>query len=204
MTRAPVFLTGATGFLGGELARQLCAQGREVHALARASADRSPLAKLEISWHTGDLGDAASLEAALGVLAGREPELIHSGAVISYREGDGPLQERVNVQGTRELLDAALRHGVGRVVYVSSVVGVGCARSAAHEVDEGVEWNGAALGDYARTKRAGEELALARTELDLVVVNPGAIFGPRSPRSNTTSFVEGVHSRRFGSFAPLA
>lgn len=204
MSDAPVFLTGATGFLGGEIVRQLVAGGREVHALARATSDKSALEGLPVHWHDGDLNQPASLEAALGGLAGRAPEVIHSAAVISYKEGGGPLQERVNVEGTRALLAAALHHGAGRCVHISSVVAVGVAPGPEGVLDEDAPWNGARLGDYARTKRAAEEAALsfARDDLDLCVVNPGAIFGPQAPHSNTTRFVEGVHQRRFGPFAP--
>jgi dihydroflavonol-4-reductase len=198
-------VTGATGFVGAALARDLAQRGHAVHALARASSDRSALSGVDVRWHAGDLEDAASVERAVAAVcaAGERPWIAHSAAVISYRTRDTELQRRVNVEGTRALLDACRRHPVGRVLHISSVVAVGHARPG-ELLDEDAPFNGAELGsDYVDTKRAAEELALrAAAELDLVVVNPGAIFGPNPRGGNTGRFLRELARGAVGPFAP--
>ena len=149
-----VLVTGATGFLGRSVVRELC-EDHEVHALVRPAADRALLADRQVTWHTGDLTDPPSVEAALAATAarGRElgsgggPWLVHSAAVISYKSSDGALQRSVNVEGTRTLLEIARRHGVGRSVHVSSIVTVGHATTDT-PVDEDIEWNGAVCVEH--------------------------------------------------------
>lgn len=207
---ATVLVTGGTGFLGRGLVRELARRGASTHVLARASSDRAPLADLELGWHEGDLVDAASVERAVGSAAAAARAaggglcVIHSGAVISYRSGDRALQERVNVEGTRHVLDAARRHAVERLVHVSSVVAVGYAPARAEPLDEAAPFNAGDLGvDYVDTKRAAEELALqAADELDVVVVNPGAIFGPVAEGANTSRFLRAVLSGQGPWLAP--
>lgn len=190
--KARVLVTGATGFVGAALVRRLLARGHEVEAFARRTSERSLLEGAPVRWRDGDLCDAASVERAVARLAerGGAPWVIHSGAVISYATRDRELQRAVNVEGTRNLLAACRRHALGRVLHVSSVVAVGHARPA-ELLDEEAPFNGAELRcDYVDTKRAAEELALeAARELDLVVVNPGAIFGASARGSNTLKFL---------------
>jgi dihydroflavonol-4-reductase len=196
--RAPgvVLLTGGTGFLGSAIARRLAARGDEVHALARPASDRSALDGVPVRWHAGDLAEPASIYAAFGRAAARARELraglrvVHCGALISYRSADAQRQQQVNVEGTRHVLAAAREHGCARLLHVSSVVAVG--HGGPRDVlDETIAWNNGALGcDYATTKRRAEELALeAARDLDVVVVNPGAIFGPWERGSNTARFI---------------
>ncbi len=186
----PVFLTGATGFLGRCLVGAFRRAGRPVHALVRREADRVALGREGIATHLGDLVDGPSVLAALEAAAMAHPDraldLVHSGAVISYRSDDTELQRRVNVEGTWNVLDAAYKVGLRRIVHVGSVVAVGC-RSGPDLVREDQRWNAAALAvDYATTKRAAEDLALlAAREQDVTIVDPGAIFGPGPERSNT-------------------
>ncbi len=195
MTRA-VFVTGASGFLGGELARSFARDGWRVHALARRDSKLDGLAGLECEVHAGDLTDRASLDRALESVAraSERPTIVHCAAVISYRPRDRELQRAVNVEGTQNLLDSARRRPVGRVLHVSSVVAVGHAPSVDRPLDEDAVFNGEELAvDYVTTKRAAEELALAACDaLDLVVVNPGAIFGPGGAGANTLRFLNHV------------
>jgi len=202
-----ILITGGTGFVGNALLRELAANGYELHALARETSNRKTLEELAITWYPGDLCDAESLDRAVsGVCAAAGDEgawLVHCAALISYRSADGDLQEAVNFGGTRSVLAAAERHGIRRAVHVSSVVGVGFA-TGDETLDEESPFNGNDVHcDYTRTKRAAEELALARAEaLDLRVVNPGAIFGPVFGESNTSRFLRSVARRKLGPLAP--
>jgi len=188
-----VLLTGATGFVGAELTRELVRRGHDVYVLARESSDRSQIDGAAVRWRDGDLRDAPSVERAVADVCRRHerPWIVHNGAVISYRTRDRDLQRAVNVGGTRNVIDACRRHPVGRVLHVSSVVAVGQAR-AGEVLDERAPYNLAPLRcDYADTKRAAEEIALgARDELDVVAVNPGAIFGVGARIPNTLKFLQ--------------
>jgi dihydroflavonol-4-reductase len=117
-------------------------------------------------------------------------DVVHCGAVISYRSRDGELQRSVNVGGTRNVVDAAKLRGVRRLLHVSSVVTIGHAEGT-EVLDERARYNGSSLRvDYVDTKREAEEYALdARDQLEVVVVNPSAIFGLAGPRSNSAYFL---------------
>lgn len=198
---AAVFLTGACGFLGAQLCRELAARGHALHALARESSDRSALAGLEVNWHAGDLRDRASLERALEAVCAQHqrPLVVHAGALISYRRGDREAAWAINVEGTRSLLDVCRRNPVGRVLHVSSIVAIGPARPG-ESVDEETEYRGQALRcDYMSTKHEAEKLAqAAAADLDLVIVNPGAIFGASARPSNSQRVLAMIASGRTG------
>lgn len=183
----PVLVTGATGFVGGELVRLLLERGFEVHAFARG--ERGSLAPLPIVWHAGDISDARAVAAA--VAAARPRWVVHSAALISYASKDTQRARAVNVEGTRHVLEACRKHGVARLCFVSSVVAVGPSPDG-RPLDERSPFHGARLRvDYMDTKRAAEELVLAAAgELDVVVANPAAVYGPAEGRSNTVKFLQ--------------
>ncbi|MBK7645275.1 MAG: NAD-dependent epimerase/dehydratase family protein [Planctomycetes bacterium] len=186
---APILITGATGFVGGELARILVGRGLPVHAFARAQPTSGSLTGLPITWHLGELEDARSVDAAVAS-AGAGARVIHSGALISYASRDTQRAHAINVEGTRHVLAACKRHRSARLCFVSSVVAVGPSPDGS-VLDESSPFHGAHLGvDYMSTKRAAEELVLASArELDVVVANPGAVIGPAERKSNTVEFL---------------
>jgi len=204
--RAPrVLITGGTGFVGSALVRELDRRGHDVHVFARSTADRSALDDAQVTWHEGDLRDAPAVARAVARVATgeAEPWIVHAGAVISYRTRDRELQQAVNVGGTRNVLEACLHNRVGRLLHVSSVVAVGPTPDGS-PANEELAWAGAEVRcDDMDTRRAAEERVLgAARELDVVVVNPGAIFGPGHAGPNTVRFLEGIARRRTGPFAP--
>lgn len=206
-TLPALFVTGATGFLGQELCQLYAAQGRVLHAFARPSAERGPLAKLPIHWHAGDLTDRNSifqaLRAARRAAGSAGLSVIHSGALISYATADRAAQQAINVEGTRAVLEAAREVGVQRCLHVSSVVGIGPSRDGS-TLDESAEFSGAGIDcDYMRTKHEAEQLALAAArEFDVVITNPGAVFGPSQRKSNTVRFLREVAEGRSPLVAP--
>src|SRR5262245_62061384 len=112
-----VFITGATGFLGGALARALAAQGAEIHAVGRATADRRGLDDLAIQWHEADVVRPDSLD---GLFRGAD-WILHTAGRLG--EAGVPEQEyrAVNVEGTRNVLGAAFAlKARPRVLHVSS------------------------------------------------------------------------------------
>lgn len=188
------FLTGATGFLGRRVAARLVERGWRVHAMAREDTDKSILRDLPIVWHAGDLRDETTVNHAVSsasLFASGEPlDVVHLAALISYRTDDADLAYDVNVKGTSRVLAAAAQAGVRRVVHTSSIVAVGHAEGDAVSTEDQA-FNAGDLGvHYVDTKHEAEQRALRSADhLDTVVVNPGAIFGPASPSSNSAYFL---------------
>jgi dihydroflavonol-4-reductase len=172
-SRRPVAVTGGTGFLGHHVTRQLAARGAEVRAIVRAGSRKERLASVGIEWREASLNDRTSLA---DVMAGCEI-VIHIAGAVDFESDWNRLLE-VNVRGTENLLAAASRAGVRRVVCTSSIVAVG-ASTQPEELDETSSWNLESLAvPYVTSKRWAEERALACRELEVVVVNPTSVVGP--------------------------
>lgn len=166
-------VTGASGFIGGHLAQRLAAEGEPVRCLVRATSDTSLLDALGVEIAVGDLTDAGSLAAAV---AGCR-RVVHCGALVSDWATVEEI-ERVNVGGTRDLLRAAAAAGVERFVHLSSTDVYG--HPGVPAVEETRPPTGFANW-YAQTKLAAEaEVMGARDALEVVVLRPATVYGPRS------------------------
>ena len=173
-------VTGASGYLGVEMVRQLRAQGRDVRALVRRWDAEQLLMGTGASAVLGDVTEPATLAPALEGVS----RVFHMAGVVGHRASDAARLQRVNVEGARNLLDAAARAGVERVVFTSSVGAMGPAaspdhpRSEQHSLLDGDDGRGDFR--YSRSKALGEQVALeaAADGLDVVVVNPGFVIGP--------------------------
>ena len=169
-------VTGATGFVGAAVARALLAAGWRVRVLVRAGADRGNLRHLAADIVEGDLADVSSLERALDGCTG----LFHVAADYRLGARDPEPLYRTNVDGTRNILSAARKAGVPRIVYTSSVATIGIPLDGS----PGEERTPAALSDmighYKRSKYLAEEVArdAARTGLPVIIVNPSTPVGP--------------------------
>ena len=169
-------VTGTTGFLGAALLRELIADGRDVRVLVRPGADRSNIEGLDAEVVTGDLRDRDSLAAAL---QGCEV-LYHAAAYYSLWSRDKRTMYDINVQGTRNILEAALTENVRKVVYTSTVGCIGLWPDG-RPADEQTPLDPAILcNDYKLSKYQAEQAALefAGRGLPVVVVNPSAPVGP--------------------------
>ena len=177
-------VTGATGFVGAAVARALVSAGWQVRALVREGSDRSNLKGLPLELAVGNLQDAASLDAAL-------PEcgaLFHVAA--DYRLGARDFEElyRTNVEGTNNLLIAARRAGVERIVYTSSVATIGIPPDgSAGDEDTPVDLADM-IGHYKRSKFLAEQLVLDSMDsgVPVVIVNPSTPVGPGDVKPTTT------------------
>jgi dihydroflavonol-4-reductase len=182
-----VLLTGATGFLGSEIARELIRQGHALRAFVRPTSRLDGLRGLRFETVVGDILDAAAVERALdGVDA-----LIHTAGHTGARPRDRAAVHRVNVEGTRTVMAAASRRPGLRVVYTSTVGTIGATR-APRLLDEHATWNLAGTGyHYVDAKKAAEEIVLehARDGLDVVIMNPGVILGPGDLYVTSTRYV---------------
>jgi nucleoside-diphosphate-sugar epimerase len=187
------FLTGATGFIGAELTKQLIGRGHQVVALAR-SPEKAPLLKtLGVELHAGDITDRDSLRAPMQGADG----VFHVAAW--YKVGViEPAAESINVGGTRNVLDTARELNIPRVVYTSTVSVFGDTKGRL--VDESHYARGPFLTEYDRTKWiAHYEVALpmARAGLPLVIVMPGLVYGPGDTSAVHTSLAQLLRGRLF-------
>jgi dihydroflavonol-4-reductase len=172
-------VTGATGFLGANLVRVLLERGRAVRALVRAGSDRRNLDGLDLEIVEGDLRDPDATDAA----ARGCDEVFHAAAEYTFWSERPQDIYDSNVTGTRNILEACVRHAVSRVVHTSTVgtIGLGGDRNPEKPRDEqSPEMEGQFAGHYKQSKRHAEQIALAYAArgLPLVVVNPSAPVGP--------------------------
>jgi dihydroflavonol-4-reductase len=181
-----VLVTGASGFVGSAIAAAVRARGYRLRVLVRRSSPRGNLGQNDIICE-GDLRDRASLAAALKGAS----FLFHAAADYRLWARDPAEIARTNVGGTRLVMEEALRAGVERIVYTSSVATLRLRDGiAATESDPLPEE--AAIGSYKRSKIAAERLVEAmvrRDGLPAVIVNPSTPIGPRDVRPTPTGRV---------------
>jgi nucleoside-diphosphate-sugar epimerase len=184
------FLTGATGFLGGVLARQLRQAGHEVHALVRGPQKASELQSLGIRLFSGDVTDRESMREAMQGVDG----VFHVAGWYKVGTRDKSPGEKVNVDGTRNVLELMQEFRIPKGVYTSSVV----VNSDTHGElkDETYHFTGRHLSEYDRSKAAAHRVAEQFIEqgLPLVIVMPGVLYGPGDTsilRRNLIDFLGG-------------
>jgi dihydroflavonol-4-reductase len=168
-------VTGATGFIGGNLARELWGRGHEVRALVRPGSNCLTIEDTGVERVVGDILDCDSLDRAL---AGCEA-VFHCAAAYTFWSADPCSVWRTNVGGAANVLDRALAAGVSRVVYTSTVSTIGMLRGS--QGDESTPLPAGSLhGHYKRSKYEAEKQVMERAErgAPVVVVNPTAPIGP--------------------------
>ena len=191
-------VTGATGFLGSELARQLVAEGTDVRILRRATSTPDLLGAVadSVEHALGDVTDMESLQAAM---AGAQ-RVYHVAAFIGFgSRRDRERLRRVNVVGTANVVNAALATGVERLVHTSSMAAFGRPEDAAQAIDETSEWRPSRVNTaYAESKYLAElEVFRGIAEgLDAVLVNPALIFGVGRPGEGTMHIAQQVRDGR--------
>jgi dihydroflavonol-4-reductase len=175
MTNGSVLVTGGTGFLGRALVERLLGVGDHVKALARSDASTSELAVLGADAVRGDVLD---LEALAGAMRGCDVVYHAAGANAFCVRDPSPMFE-VNVRGSQNVVRAAARAGVRRVVYTSSAATLGEASGTIGS--EASPHRGWFLSDYERSKFEAERTVFATARevgLDVVSVNPASVQGP--------------------------
>jgi dihydroflavonol-4-reductase len=173
-------VTGASGFIGWHVARLLTERGHRVRALCRPT---SQVRELDVERVTGDLRDPASLAAAVKGCN----YVFHVAADYRLWARDPREMYESNVTGTRNILDAAERAGVERVVYTSTVGCIGMSTGTAGTENTPVSIHEMA-GHYKRSKWLAEQIALerARAGQPIVIVNPTAPVGDHDWRPTPT------------------
>jgi len=189
-----ILVTGATGFVGSVLVRQLLDEGADVRVLRRASSSLDLLgdAAFRVEHAIGDVSDADSVyEAMDGV-----ETVYHVAAVVAFGRSARDRLRRVNVGGTATVVNAALDAGVGRLVHTSSIAALGRAAGGG-ALDESAVWaDSSANTAYAVSKYEAErEVYRGLAEgLDAVIVNPALVFGPGRSGEGTFALAERVAS----------
>ena len=187
------FVTGATGFVGAEVAKQLLTRGHQVVALVRSPEKASLLKLLGAEIHTGDITDPNSLREPMRGVDG----VFHiAGWYKTGAPASGALATAINVEGTRHVLTAMRDLGIAKGVYTSTVAVFSDTHGTL--VDESYRYTGPHLSVYDRTKwQAHYEVAepAIAAGLPLVVVQPGVVYGPGDTSSIREVFVNHLRGR---------
>jgi nucleoside-diphosphate-sugar epimerase len=169
-----VLLTGATGFVGGALARALIAAGHGVRAVVRTPEKARDLAARGVELHQGDVTDKESMRRPMSGVDG----VYHVAGWYKIGARDTTAAVRINVDGTRHVLELASELGIPRTVYTSTLAVNSDTRGRI--VDESYRFEGRHLTVYDRTKADAHRIAesFAARGLPVVIVQPGLIYGP--------------------------
>ncbi len=164
-------VTGGNGYLGAALCRALIASGHRVRILDTRRGD------LDCEYLRGDILSAATVNTAVNGVEG----IFHVAAVVGFSKNKRPAQRRINVEGTRNVMAAALTQGIPKVVYTSTINTLGFVATENETGDEDTPYNWAPLDiSYMETKYEAEQLVLRMVreqKLPATIVNPGTIFG---------------------------
>ena len=170
-----VLVTGATGFIGGNVVRALQASGHQVAALVRPGSNTLTLKDTCIQMAHGDVRDRESVAEALKGCTG----LIHCAALYTFWTRDPRVMYEINVTGTKVVLEEAMKARISNCVYTSTVstIGIPNGRVGTEETSPSAKQ---LAGHYKKSKYMAEmeALALAKKGLPVVVVNPTAPVGP--------------------------
>ncbi len=188
-------VTGATGFLGSHLCRRLVKDGYDLTILCRSTSNADAFADLKIKRAIGDVTNAAAVEKAVA----ENDVVFHAAAHLAYWGGQKEIQNQINIEGTKNVVDACLKRGVKKLVHVSSVAAVGIPENAQTPANEDFSFNLENLPlNYHISKKRAEEIVLKAAEkgLDAVIVNPGSIWGRFGDKFRGAEIAQKVrHSR---------
>ena len=187
-------VTGGSGFVGGHLIRRLLSDGWRVRALGRSTEARAEVEALGAEPAEGDLLDRAALAGAMDRV-----EVVFHVAAHFKLWGPMSLFRRINVEGTRNVVEAAERAGVRRIVYVSAAAVVMGRPEPMRDVTEDMPLHKMPFAPYATSKAEAEEVLLAangrRADFSTVAIRPPFIWGPDMPALD--HMVETVRAGQF-------
>ncbi|MDZ7783540.1 MAG: NAD-dependent epimerase/dehydratase family protein [Halioglobus sp.] len=192
---AKVLVTGATGFIGNHVARLCLERGDEVRAMVMPGEDRSPLDGMDVEVVEGNLLDPASL---LNAVTGVE-QLYHLAAMFAIWTKDPDLHFKVNVDGARAMMEAAMTAGVDKVVFTSSVAAIGIVGGGGWATEKTPFNAWAWASEYILSKFISHQLVkgMVSDGLPVTMVLPGLPFGPgdRAPTPTGTMIVRTLQGK---------
>ena len=197
-----ILVTGATGLVGSHLLVQLLQENEEVKALFRSEKQIEKVKNVfafhnqtalfdKINWVKGDITDIPSLEIAFENIS----HVYHCAALISFDPSDEDELRKINIEGTANVVNCCIDFGVKKLCHVSSIAALGNPKEHETTITEETEWNPEELhSDYAITKYGAEmEVFRGHQEgLEVVIVNPGVIFGYGFPKQGSDIIVQSV------------
>ena len=180
------FITGATGFIGGRLARQLREAGHDVIAVVRNPARAQDLAQLGVTLHQGDVTEKESMRKPMTGVDG----VFHVAGWYKVGVRDKSQAYAINVEGTRNVLELMTELSIPKGVYTSTLA----VNSDTHgvEADENYYFNGKHISVYDQTKAEAHDVAvkMIKDGLPLVIVQPGLVYGPGDTSSVRVSLIQ--------------
>ncbi|MDW5561834.1 MAG: NAD-dependent epimerase/dehydratase family protein [Methanomassiliicoccus sp.] len=193
-----VLITGATGFVGSHLTEELLKKGDSIDALVRRPERAEALSKLGIGIIKGDVTEPASFRGKLG----KYDTIYHLANVYDFWLPDNSVLDKVNVQGTRSLLEEAKAAGVGKIIYTSSTVAIGIKSGAVG--DEETEHCGYYPAEYNRSKYLGlcEVGKMVAEGAPVITVLPSAIIGPGDTKSTGQFIINYLNGKLPGMIFP--
>ncbi len=189
-----VFVTGSTGFIGTKLVNELVRRGSMVHALTRGASNKDGLSHDHIKLVTGDLQDRASLRKGMEGCN----QVYHLAAYAKNWSKDPSVFFRQNVEGMRNVFEAAKAAGVERVVFTSTIVTFGPTPPGVVGNEEMPRTTQRYYTEYEETKSIAEREALkyAAGGLPVVIVNPTRVYGPgKLTEGNSVSLMIDMYDR---------
>lgn len=169
-------ITGCNGLIGSHIARELLAQGQQIRAIKRPQSDLSLVKDIEtqIDWVEGDILNIFSLSDAMeGIDC-----VIHAAAMVSLTSRQHDKMFRINVEGTANVVDVALKMGIKKLCYISSIAALGSPDEGKKTIDENTKWKNHETTEYAITKeRAEREVWRGAAEgLKVLILNPSTVL----------------------------
>lgn len=187
-----IFITGATGFIGTQLVKRLARTEHKLYCLVRKTSNIHYLKELGVTLITGDVTDRDSL------LQGMKScdWVVNLANIYSFWEPDNRVFRRVNVEGTRNVLESALETGVSKVLHISTAGIYG--KPADSPFTEESPVGPVRFSQYFQTKYEGDLIAwefFEKKRLPLLMVYPGAVLGPGDPKA-TGKYILDLINRR--------
>ena len=183
-----ILVTGGTGFIGSLLARRLVEQEYEVKILRRVNSPLTNIYDIKIEHCIGDVRDIDSLRSAMQGC----DTVFHTAAVISFWKPKHTLMYEVNVNGTRNIVQACLTNNIERLVHTSSIAAIGKPIPPHTFADETTPFNwNSSLNGYKHSKYLGEQEVMKGVQQGLaaVIVNPAVVIGPGDIHFNGSDFI---------------
>ena len=172
-----VFVTGGNGFIGSFIIKKLIEDGQQVTALIRKGADKSLLHEVEASITTVE-GDILDMPLLMQVVKSFDV-VVHAAAMVSFNKKDKEKINKINVEGTANLVNACLFNHIPKLIFISSVAAIG--RNKERIITENNKWEESKFNTaYANSKYISEkEVWRANAEgLETIIVNPSIVLGP--------------------------
>lgn len=181
-----IFITGINGLVGSYIARNLLTRGEKIRGLRRKNSDLSLIQDIEqeIEWFEGDILDVMSLDKAMEDCE----NIIHCAAMVSFAPKERAMMYKVNVEGTRNMVNIALQKSIRKFLFVSSIAAIG-RQKGVETVNEENKWVDSDLNShYSKTKYLAEmEVWRAQAEgLPMVIINPSLVLGPSDWEKSST------------------